>query len=59
MEGEERLGADASRECRRVVGRRAGSVRPGAGGHTSSRMYIICSSFSLVCTLSSYSTLCK
>lgn len=34
----ERRGADASRGWRRVVGRRAGGVRPGAGGHTSSRM---------------------
>jgi len=38
-EGEEHCGADASRGCRRVFGRRAGGVRPGAGGHTSSRMY--------------------
>lgn len=34
-----------------------GGVRPGAGGHTSSRMrYVV---LSLVCTLSSYSTLRK
>jgi len=49
---EERRGADASRGYRRVLGRPGGerekNVRPGAGGHTSSRMYI---AFSLVCIL--------